>query len=880
MGNLKSWDNGDPCTSNWTGVFCATSNDEYLHIEQLQLLNYNLSGVLAPELGLLSQLKIMDFMWNAISGTIPKEIGNITSLRLLLLSGNKLSGSLPDEIGNLPRLNRLQIDENHISGPIPKSFANLRNISHLHMNNNSLSGQIPYELFTLPVLLHLLVDNNNLSGLLPPELGSLPNLRILQLDNNNFSGSSIPASYSNMTTLVKLSLRNCNLHGTIPDLSRMPQLGYLDLSWNMLNGSIPSNLAIYITTIDLSHNFLNGTITSTFNGLHKLQRVSLQNNQLVGSVPSSIWQSRAFNPNDTLILNFQNNSLTNITAADCPSNVTVLLFGNPLCINASQLNIVHLCQPKSVNQTSEGPTTYQNTCPPCPVDEHYERNPLSMSCQCSLPLTVAFRLKSPGISDFPPYMKDFESHLTSLLHLLSHQLYIESYMWESGPRLNMSLKLFPNSSSLFNSSEVVRLAGTLASWEIHISDVYGPYELLSLSRGPRESDSSKSRLSKGALAGILLGAIVGAASLSVMLTVLIMRKHPRYYSISRKKSSVTTLKLNNVKCFTFEEMVLATRNFCKSTQVGQGGYGKVYKGTLDDGRLVAIKRALEGTLQGSKEFLTEIEFLSRLHHRNLVSLVGYCDEQNEQMLVYEFMCNGTLRDHLSEKRNESLSFSKRLHIALGSARGILYLHCEADPPVFHRDIKASNILLDSKFHAKVADFGISRLAPVPDKDGSIPGYVSTVVKGTPGYLDPEYILTHQLTDKSDVYSLGVVFLELLTGMRPISHGKNIVREVRNACQSGLMFTLVDNRMEFYSSECVEKFSSLAIQCCSDETDARPSISEVVAELECILQMLGDDSSHEAPATGSIKTVSSSSLLSESSGTEPLVSGSISTITGH
>ncbi|KAG6519655.1 hypothetical protein ZIOFF_023153 [Zingiber officinale] len=1061
MGNLKSWDNGDPCTSNWTGVFCATSNDEYLHIEQLQLLNYNLSGVLAPELGLLSQLKIMDFMWNAISGTIPKEIGNITSLRLLLLSGNKLSGSLPDEIGNLPRLNR-------------------------HMNNNSLSGQIPYELFTLPVLLHLLVDNNNLSGLLPPELGSLPNLRILTLNRPNckllcgnsvwstsmpscvwkwskkaFTTSSndvclpnidVPLLSSELCaengqdqssvglevveaetigvpfrgvrltnvgeTLAEVSwglillgageeiagaschkkgggtqsLRNCNLHGIIPDLSRMPQLGYLDLSWNMLNGSIPSNLAIYITTIDLSHNFLNGTITSTFNGLHRLQQVSLQNNQLVGSVPSSIWQSRAFNPNDTLILNFQNNSLTNITAADCPSNVTVLLFGNPLCINASQLNIVHLCQPKSVNQTSEGPTTYQNTCPPCPVDEHYERNPLSMSCQCSLPLTVGFRLKSPGISDFPPYMKDFESHLTSLLHLLSHQLYIESYMWESGPRLNMSLKLFPNSSSLFNSSEVVRLAGTLASWDIHISDVYGPYELLSLSRGPRESDSSKSRLSKGALAGILLGAIVGAASLSVMLTVLIMRKHPRYYSISRKKSSVTTLKLNNVKCFTFEEMVLATRNFCKSTQVGQGGYGKVYKGTLDDGRLVAIKRALEGTLQGSKEFLTEIEFLSRLHHRNLVSLVGYCDEQNEQMLVYEFMCNGTLRDHLSEKRNESLSFSKRLHIALGSARGILYLHCEADPPVFHRDIKASNILLDSKFHAKVADFGISRLAPVPDKDGSIPGYVSTVVKGTPdpkgeasrdqpqdfrtritrrnldhkeelpeiiramdiwccrrmqsfstkpsshsllnasllrGYLDPEYILTHQLTDKSDVYSLGVVFLELLTGMRPISHGKNIPKKkrsfhffsceaatstvldkrhwlwlsleaktslllrtiasllkcqisgmVRNACQSGLMFTLVDNRMEFYSSECVEKFSSLAIQCCSDETDARPSISEVVAELECILQMLGDDSSHEAPATGSIKTVSSSSLLSESSGTEPLVSSSISSITGH
>ncbi|XP_074581709.1 putative LRR receptor-like serine/threonine-protein kinase At1g06840 [Curcuma longa] len=876
-GSLNNWDNGDPCTSNWTGVICATQNDEYQHIKALQLLNYNLSGNLARELGLLSHLEIMDFMWNAINGTIPKEIGNIASLKLLLLSGNKLFGSIPDEIGNLPILNRLQIDENYISGPVPKSFANLRNLKHLHMNNNSLSGPIPRELFALPIV-HLLLDNNNLSGLLPPELGMMPKLKILQLDNNNFSGS-IPASYSNMTTLVKLSLRNCSLHGNIPYLSRMSRLGYLDLSWNMLNGPVPSNLAINITTIDLSHNFLNGTIPSTFNRLHKLQRVSLENNQLVGSVPSSIWQNKTFNAYDTLILDFQNNSLIDIPDPYLPSNVTVLLHGNPLCINANQLNIVPLCQPRIIDQASESPTTSKNSCPPCPVDQLYEHNPSSRSCQCSLPLGVGYRLKSPGISDFRPYRNNFEIHMTSLLKLFPYQLYIDSHTWESGPRLHMHLKIFPSNSSLFNNSEVFRLADTLASWKIQLSDVYGPYELLNFSRGPRERVVLKtngllqilSRLSKGALAGMLLGVIAGAASLSVMLTVIIMRKHHGYYFISRKKSSFRTqLKLNGVKCFTFEEMVLATKNFCKSTQVGQGGYGKVYKGTLDDGRSVAIKRALEGSLQGSKEFLTEIEFLSRLHHRNLVSLVGYCDEQNEQMLVYEFMCNGTLRDHLSEKQKESLSFPKRLHIALGSARGILYLHNEADPPIFHRDIKASNILLDSKFIAKVADFGLSRLAPLPDKDGSIPDYVSTVVRGTPGYLDPDYVLTHKLTDKSDVYSLGVVFLELLTGMRPISHGKNIVREVRNACQSGLMFTLVDNRMGFYPSECVVKFGSLAVRCCSDETDDRPSMSEVVAELERILQMLSeDDSSQEAPAADS-KTASGS-LSSESSGAEPLVS---------
>ncbi|GLT35486.1 hypothetical protein SLA2020_099350 [Shorea laevis] len=223
----------------------------------------------------------------------------------------------------------------------------------------------------------------------------------------------------------------------------------------------------------------------------------------------------------------------------------------------------------------------------------------------------------------------------------------------------------------------------------------------------------------------------------------------------------------------------------------------------------------------------------RLHHRNLVSLVGYCDDEGEQMLVYEYMSNGALRDHLSGKIKEPLSFARRLRIALGSSKGILYLHTEADPPIFHRDIKANNILLDSKFVAKVADFGLSRLASMPDIEGTAPAHVSTVVKGTPGYVDPEYFLTHKLTDKSDVYSLGVVFLELLTGMQPISHGKNLVREVNIAYQSGIIFSVIDGRMGSYPSECVEKFVNLAMECCQDETDSRPSMAEVVQTLETI-----------------------------------------------
>ncbi|WOK96734.1 putative LRR receptor-like serine/threonine-protein kinase [Canna indica] len=848
MDHLKSWNDGDPCISNWIGVFCNTSDDEYQHIHTLQLLNLNLSGTLASELGLLSHLEV------------------------LLLNGNCLSGSLPEEIGNLPHLDRLQIDLNEVSGPIPKSFANLSKIKHLHMNNNSLSGQIPTELSRLPELYHLLLDNNNLSGYLPPELASIPKLKILQLDNNNFSGTSIPTSYSNMATLVKLSLRNCSLQGTIPDLSRIHHLGYLDLSLNQLIGPVPSNLSINITTIDLSHNLLNGTIP-LYSGFHKLQLLSLENNKLVGSVPSSVWQNITFNGNNSLILDFQNNFLTHIPDAyNPPANVTVLLYGNAVCANASQLSVVHFCQPNITSQISGSSTKSENICLSCPVDG--QNSSASMQCTCAVPFGVGFRLKSPGISDFIPYINDFEIHLTRLLKLFPDQLYIDSFHWESGPRLHMKLKLFPSNSYYFNQSEILRLGRTLSSWDITLSDVYGPYELLDFT-GPR-ANTSKSGLSKGALAGMLLGVIVGAAAISVTVTVLVMRRRHGYQSISRKRSSLrASIKISGVKCFAFEEMVLATRNFCHSTQVGQGGYGKVYKGTLDDGTIVAIKRAQEGSLQGSKEFSTEIEFLSRLHHRNLVSLLGYCDERDEQMLVYEFMPNGTLRDHLSAKRKEPLSFSKRLHIALGSARGILYLHTEADPPIFHRDIKASNILLDFKFLAKVADFGLSRLAPIPDTEGIVPGHISTVVKGTPGYLDPEYVLTHQLTDKSDVYSLGVVFLELLTGMRPISHGKNIVREVRTALQSGLMFSIIDSGMGYYPSECMEKFVSLAVRCCCDETDARPSMAEVVQELESISHMMSENSTSEYVITDSSQIISNSSMsLDHSSSVNIVDSGSV------
>ncbi|XP_057955016.1 probable LRR receptor-like serine/threonine-protein kinase At1g06840 isoform X2 [Malania oleifera] len=741
--NLSNWNRGDPCTANWTGVLCfnTTKNDGYLHVEELQLLSMKLLGSLSPELGRLSNMKRLNFMWNNISGSIPKEIGNITSLELLLLNGNLLTGPLPKEIGYLPNLDRIQIDQNQISGSLPSSFANLNKTKHFHMNNNSISGQIPPELSKLPSLVHLLLDNNNLSGYLPPELSEMPSLLILQLDNNNFDGRKIPDSYGNMSKLLKLSLRNCNLQGPIPDLSRIPHLGYLDVSSNQLSGSIPPNkLSKDITTIDLSKNNLTGNIPVNFSDLPNLQRLSLENNSLSGSIPSTIWQNWTSNGTEKLILDLQNNMLSKFSGGlNLPPNVTIWLQGNPICSNVS---LAQFCGSQNRDENDvQSSKNVSFSCPsPCPPP--YEYAPESrMPCFCVAPLLVGYRLKSPGFWDFLPFLNLFEGYLTSGLRLDLYQLYIDSFIWEEGPRLKMYLKLFPiydidsNNSHIFNSSEVRRIKSMFTGWNIPDSDIFGPYELLNFTLLDLYKDafptSPTSSLSKGAIAGIVIGGIAGAVTLSAVVSLLIlrMRLRSRHPVSKRRLLSKLSIKIDGVREFTYGEMALATNNF--NNQIGQGGYGKVYKGILADGTVVAIKRAQEGSLQGEKEFFTEIELLSRLHHRNLVSLIGYCDEEGEQMLIYEFMSNGTLRDNLSAKSKEPLSFTMRLRIALASSKGILYLHTEADPPIFHRDIKASNILLDSKFTAKVADFGLSRLAPVPEIEGTVPAHVSTVVKGTP-----------------------------------------------------------------------------------------------------------------------------------------------------
>ncbi|KAG8388340.1 hypothetical protein BUALT_Bualt02G0115500 [Buddleja alternifolia] len=282
--------------------------------------------------------------------------------------------------------------------------------------------------------------------------------------------------------------------------------------------------------------------------------------------------------------------------------------------------------------------------------------------------------------------------------------------------------------------------------------------------------------------------------------------------------------------FTFEELLLATKNFAHTNLLGQGGFGYVHKGVLCDGKHVAIKQLKVGSGQGEREFQPEVETISRVHHKHLVSLVGHCISGIQRLLVYEYVPNNTLEFHLHEKENTSINWATRMKIALGSAKGLAYLHEDCKPKIIHRDIKSSNILLDENFEAKVADFGLARL--YSDNDT----HVSTRVMGTFGYLAPEYALTGKLTDKLDVFSYGVVLLELITGRRPIDKSQhylddNIIDWARplltQALENGDFDTLVDPRLQTeYDSVEMTRMVACASLCVRHFARRRPRMSQV------------------------------------------------------
>ncbi|KAG4982290.1 hypothetical protein JHK87_027039 [Glycine soja] len=783
----QNWVGPDPCGSGWDGIRCSNSK-----ITQLRLPGLNLAGQLSSAIQSLSELDTLDLSYNTgLTGTIPQEIGNLKKLKSLALNSNRFSGTIPRSLGNLSNIDWLDLAENQLEGTIPVSDDQgrpgldlLLKAQHFHMGSNKLTGTIPEELFN-----------------------SSMHLKHLRFDKNALTGG-VPAN-----------------------LSKLGNLSEMDLSDNDLNASnIPSWVTTLpgLTTVILGQNLLGGTLN-----------LSGYSNSLQ-------------------LINLEDNEITELDPQNNLPNFELRLANNPLC-RESGASEKSYCKVPVPNPSFY--STPPNNCSPSSCGSDQVSSP---NCNCAFPYSGLLISRALSFSNFSnvSYYRELEQ---SLMDTFRNQSIPVDSVSLSNPFRNttsdnfeLTLDVFPSQTDRFNTTGVLTIAFLLSNQIYKPPEFFSPYFFKGASYEYYGGEPKGSKSSSHV--GVIVGAVV-AVVVFVVLAFFAGRYALRQKTRARRSSELnpfanweqntnsgTAPQLKGARWFSFDDLRKYSTNFSETNTIGSGGYGKVYQGTLPSGELVAIKRAAKESMQGAVEFKTEIELLSRVHHKNLVGLVGFCFEKGEQMLVYEHIPNGTLMDSLSGKSGIWMDWIRRLKVALGAARGLAYLHELADPPIIHRDIKSSNILLDHHLNAKVADFGLSKLLVDSER-----GHVTTQVKGTMGYLDPEYYMTQQLTEKSDVYSYGVLMLELATARRPIEQGKYIVREVLRVMDTSkdlynLHSILDPTIMKATRPKGLEKFVMLAMRCVKEYAAERPTMAEVVKEIESIIELVGLNPNSESATT--------------------------------
>ncbi|KAJ9162732.1 hypothetical protein P3X46_022488 [Hevea brasiliensis] len=867
-----NWIGIDPCGGIWDGIQCSNSRITSIvlsgmgltgtltadigNLPKLQNLdlsqNMGLKGTLPPAIGNLKNLVYLSLVGCSFVGPIPNTIGSLTKLISLSLASNKFNGEIPPSIGNLLNLDWLDITDNKLTGTIPVSNETspgldlLVNTGHFHLGQNQLTGTIPPKLFSSSMtLIHVLLDSNQLSGSIPSSLELVRSLELIRLDRNSLNGPVL-LNFTGLTNLSQLYLSNNKLTGPMPDLSGMNLVTYVDMSNNSFDASsIPpwfSSLQS-LTSLIMERTQLQGQIPDSIFSVAQIQSVVLSNNKLNGTLDIGTNYGTQLE-----VIDLQNNSITEFAQGSGYSK-TLMLKGNLFC--ATRGSTENYCSLLQQPKTSY--STPPNNC----VQHDCNSNQISSpNCKCAYPITGTMHFRSTSFSDLGNASYHISLQALMMDAFQSNQFPVDSIALSDPIKdeydyLDLRIEVFPSNNDSFNRTGFSMITSQLNNLTFfQRPSSFGPF-CFTLDNNDYFSGPNKSSNK-----GIIIGAAIGSSILVLLLLVAgiyafkqrrkadtateaAIRLRDPFASWDRNESALSRPQINGVRCFTFEELKKCTNNFSDANIIGIGGYGKVYRGILTGGKVVAIKRAQQGSLQGNVEFKTEIELLSRVHHKNLVSLVGFCYELDEQMLVYEHISNGNLKDSISGKSGIQLGWARRLRIALDSARGLAYLHELANPPIIHRDIKSTNILLDDQLTAKVADFGLSKLLDRTE------GHVSTQVKGTMGYMDPEYFMTQQLTDKSDVYSFGVVMLELVTGRNPIHHGRHIVTVVRMAMDKTKdlynLHEILDPAISVGNTlKGLEKFVDLAIRCVEEWRANRPAMGEVVKEIENIAEQAGLD----------------------------------------
>ncbi|XP_061342837.1 leucine-rich repeat receptor-like serine/threonine-protein kinase BAM3 [Gastrolobium bilobum] len=841
-------------------MFSGNMSWEFSKLNELQVLDaYNNVFNCSLPFGVteLPKLKYLNFGGNYFYGEIHSSYGNMLQLNYLSLAGNDLRGFIPTELGNLINLTKLFLGYyNQFDGGIPPHFGKLINLVHLDLANCGLKGPIPAELGNLYRLDTLFLQTNQLTGSIPPQLGNLSSLKSLDLSNNELTGD-IPNEFSRLHELTLLNLFINRLHGEIPPfLAELPKLEVLKLWQNNFTGTIPSKLGQNgkLTELDLStnkltglvpkflclgkrlkilillNNFLFGSLPADLGQCYTLQRVRLGQNYLTGSLPNGF----LYLP-ELSLLELQNNYLSGWlpqgTTTTTPSKLGQLNLSNnrlsgslPTSIgNFPNLQILLLRGNRISGEI--------------PPDIGRLKNILKLDISVnnisgSIPPEI-------GNCLLLTYLDLSQNQLSGSIPVQVSQIHILNYLNVSWNHLNQSLPkelgaMKGLTSADFSHNDFSGSIPDMGQFSVFNSTSFvGNPQLCGYDLKPCNHSSSAilGSQDKGSAKPGVPGkykllfplALLGCSLVFATLAIIKSRKERRH-SNSWKLTAFQKLEYGS------EDILGCIK---ESNVIGRGGAGVVYRGTMPNGEQVAVKKLL-GINNGCSHdngLSAEIRTLGRIRHRYIVRLLAFCSNRETNLLVYEYMPNGSLGEVLHGKRGEFLKWDTRLKIATEAAKGLCYLHHDCSPLIIHRDVKSNNILLNSEFEAHVADFGLAKFL----QDTGTSECMSSIA-GSYGYIAPEYAYTLKVDEKSDVYSFGVVLLELLTGRRPVGdfgeEGLDIVQwmKLQTNWSTEKVVKIIDERLCNIPLDEAKQVFFVAMLCVQEQSVERPAMREVVEML--------------------------------------------------
>lgn len=826
------WSDPDPC--KWKQIVCS----EQKRVTRIQIGHQTLQGTLPQSLSNLTLLERLELQWNNISGPLPSLRG-LGSLQVLMLSNNQFTSVPDDFFTGMTLLQSVEMDNNPFSAwEIPESLKDASGLQNFSANSANVTGKIPDFLgpdgFAGLINLHLAL--NNLEGELPSSF-SHSVIQSLWLNGQNLTGGI--DVIQNMTSLKEVWLHSNGFSGPLPDFSGLKVLEVLSIRDNSFTGPVPPSLV----------------------NLESLKRVNLTNNLLQGPMPK-------FGNGVSVDMTKDTNRFCLPQPSDCDPRVNTLL------------SIV-----KSMNY-------------PRRFADNWRGNDVCadwFGITCNNGNITVINFENMGLTG--TISSEFAS-LKSLQRLILSNNILTGTIPEELTTLPALSELDVSNNQLhgkvpaFRSNLILKTNGNpdIGKDKGNPSSpgTSGPGasrspDSDSKGSGSSEDNQKKSRNRVGIVAfsvigGVFLLCLIGLAAFclykskqkkfSRVQSPNAMVIHPRHSgsdndsvkitvagsSVSvgavSESHTVSTSETSDIQMVEAGNMVISiqvlknvTNNFSEDNILGQGGFGTVYKGELHDGTKIAVKRMESGVLAGKglAEFKSEIAVLTKVRHRHLVALLGYCLDGNEKLLVYEFMPQGTLSRHLFNWADEGLKpleWTKRLTIALDVARGVEYLHGLAHQSFIHRDLKPSNILLGDDMRAKVGDFGLVRLAP----EGK--GSIETRIAGTFGYLAPEYAVTGRVTTKVDVFSFGVILMELITGRKALDESQpeesmHLVTWFRRMHLNKDTFRkaidpAIDLNEEILAS--ISTVAELAGHCCAREPYQRPDMGHAVNVLSSLVEL--------------------------------------------